>query len=392
MAPRTNYSRVNTGAVGAADAIAAAQKSIPPRGLEMLPTSGAGAALERPRLQDMVKAAMRSSLARLDVTREALRQSGTGSEKAAASPCATCGKSADECKGHEKRAELALKLASALEYIADELSKEGASLVEPGKGPGALQVSEVRASTPLPEHHGQAHHQVPEHPGLQKGLRTEQAPTQLENTLEHPPGPRERMVLRNQGGKTASLAARIRKLASERADLEETESEGMSEAKKGLAKVERAHEREKAASLVDYYARRTKEAEDAINPAHISAGRAVPPETSAAGEKGGQPAGGAPQGPTQLVASNESSAHYTRGQAYANRKTDLRKYLTEPALTSSTDRTLQDVFANTPRAGVKISSAPEILSPRTAAARALLHKLAESVLKAPAAEGARGDA
>jgi len=155
----------------------------------------------------------------------------------------------------------------------------------------------------------------------------------------------------------------------------------MGEAKKGLAKAERAHEKEKSASLVDYFTKKTKEAEDAINPARISAGRAVPPETSASGEKGGKPAGGTPQGPTGLVSSNASSAHYTKGQAYANRKTDLAKYLTEPALTSSTDKTLQDVFTNTARAGVKISSAPEVLSAKTAAARALLHKLAENVLR-----------
>ena len=89
IGPRTNYSRVNTGAVEPPAALASAQKVLSPRGLEMLPDSGGGivhtgSALERPRLQDMVKAAMRSSIARLDVTREALRQAENMGEKAAA--------------------------------------------------------------------------------------------------------------------------------------------------------------------------------------------------------------------------------------------------------------------------------------------------------------------
>ena len=55
---------------------------------------------------------------------------------------------------------------------------------EPGKGPGALQVSEARSGAPIPQHQGEGRHQPPAHASLQKGLKTEHSPTQLENTLE----------------------------------------------------------------------------------------------------------------------------------------------------------------------------------------------------------------
>src|SRR5690606_4355791 len=115
-----------------------------------------------------------------------------------------------------------------------------------------------------------------------------------------------------------------------------------------------------------------KQAEDAINPAQISAGPEVPPDTSAAGEPGGAPAGGLPQGSTSLVESNEAAINYTKGEAKAKSKADLRKVLTEPAMSASTDSTLQKTLDSTDQAGAKISSAI-----KTAAARALLEKLAQ---------------
>lgn len=127
-------------------------------------------------------------------------------------------------------------------------------------------------------------------------------------------------------------------------------------------------------TLVDYFLQSTKVAEDANNPAHISAGPAVPPETSAAGEPGGQPVAGAPQGPTSLVGSNESAQHFKKNQAHSPRKAELRQYFNEPALSSQTDTTLQQAFAHTGEAGTKFASAPSV---KTAAARAILMKLAE---------------
>jgi len=242
-------------------------KSLSPRGLEMLPDTKVArfadraSVAERPRLQDMVKAALQQSLARVDLTREAHRQTDnidgkTAQSAASGAPCATCGKAGcTEHKRHDKEAAYALKLASAIEFIAIELSKEGARLggpalsghePGPGKGPGSLHVTQAESSPSLPEHHGQAHHQVPMHPGTQKGLPTEHGATELENTLAHAPGGSARMLTRNQGTKSASLGSRIRKVAEGRADkLEEEESEGMHEAKRGLERAEHAHANEK---------------------------------------------------------------------------------------------------------------------------------------------------
>jgi hypothetical protein len=134
-------------------------------------------------------------------------------------------------------------------------------------------------------------------------------------------------------------------------------------------------EKEASASdsrLVDYLLSMTKAAEDAINPAKISAGAAVPPETSMAGEAGGAPAGGMPEGPRGLVGSNEAAINYQKREAKAPVKAQLARVLTEPALSAAHDHTLEQAFDNTGKAGVKIAS-----STRALAARAVLEKLAE---------------
>jgi hypothetical protein len=103
-----------------------------------------------------------------------------------------------------------------------------------------------------------------------------------------------------------------------------------------------------------------KVAEDAINPAQISAGTVIPAEP---------PPGAAPQGeqvPSEpadvtsqkrLISSNEAAINYTKGEAKANPKSDVAQVLTEPPLSSATDKVLAQAFDATGRAGVKISSA-----------------------------------
>lgn len=140
--------------------------------------------------------------------------------------------------------------------------------------------------------------------------------------------------------------------------------------------------------LADNFLQTIKQAEDAINPAQISAGAAVPPDTSASGEEGGQPVAGAPQGPSSLIGSNESAINYKRQTAYAPRKAELAQYFNEPALSAATDKTLQQAFDHTGEAGVKISSQQLV---KSAAARAFLAKLAEEEKEAgdnPFANGA----
>lgn len=153
--------------------------------------------------------------------------------------------------------------------------------------------------------------------------------------------------------------------------------------------------KDKQSSVVDYMQQYVKQAEDAINPAQISAGKAVPPETSAAGEAGGEPVGGAPHGPSGLVDTVDKAINYTRGQAYSPRKGELGKYFNEPALSAQHDSVLQDAFVNTGKAGPKIASAEGVKtasvvegSNRASAARALLSKLAAASENSSQAKGA----
>jgi hypothetical protein len=364
----------------------------------------AGSMAARPMLQDLVKQAMVASGDRVRVSEEARIQQ----EKTAEEKCASCGMDKHDGTCKKKTASSSgvklggfdvEKLASALDFCAEVLLKEGASLAGPHNLTEHLQtspsgVSQATASKPLPDHKGQGVHTVPMHPGEQKAMKSEHGGTQMENNQAHPVA--GKMIETNYGKKHANVVSLIRaKIASD--EHEKKETQGLEEAKKGLETAEAAHKSEPEnkgkeagaapVSLVDHMLTRVKQAEDAINPAQISAGAAVPPDTSAAGESGGAPAGGAPQGPTGLVASSEAARDYTKGTAYANRKNDLRQYFQEPALSAEHDNVLQVAFENTGKAGPKIASAPEekvIVTPaaasvKTAAARVLLTKLAASI-------------
>ena len=339
----------------------------------------------RPMLQDLVKAAMANAANNLQISQEA----GLHAEKTAATACPKCHQPMEKCacgtKSAAVEADKVEKLASVLDYLAAELLKEAETSGPPG-------VTHATASTPLPDHKGQGHAIVPMHPGEGKGLPGEHGKTQMENDLHRAPGgPGVQTTAMTAGkGKAASITDMIRKVAADKTEKKETE--GLAKAEKGLEEAEKAHESEpenkgskekieKAKegsvpdALVADFLAHTKQAEDAINPAQIKAGKAVPPETSASGQPGGNPVGGAPQGPTGLVGSNESAQNYTRSQAYAGRKTELKSYFKEPALTTSTDKALQVAFEH--NKGSKLGSA-EGFSVKTAAARALLAKLADA--------------
>jgi hypothetical protein len=276
------------------------------------------------RLQDMLKTAMAQSASKVNVSLEAARQmqdSGDVTEKQA---------SASGAVDHE----YALKLASAIEYIAKE-SSEGKNLQGIGRGPNTLEVSEARGGEHTSDNQGHGHHTVPMSTPLQASGHG--PATQMENDYARAPG--------GPGHQPTAMTAGKGKVASIRA----------------------------AAKL-------HKVAEDAINPAHISAGAAVAPDTSAAGESGGAPVGGAPQGPSSLVGSNESAMNYQKGTAYAPRKAELGKYYNEPALSGATDKTLANAFENTGKAGTKFASVGT--GTKVAAARAVLEKLAEETKEA----------
>lgn len=432
IGPRTNYSRVNTGTPPVPDAGASAQKSMAPRGAEMLPKLGyrldedsmkTSAAARPILLQDMVKAAMAGAASRVDVAAEAaLQQRNLGEEEKTASA------QEPTAENYSIPTEQVEKLASALDYIKAEFEKDAANLagaytltenkVEPGKGPGALTTlqAESSGSPPGPGAQGAGHHQPPKNPGTEKGLPTERGATKMETNLNAAPGGKGEMLEKNNmakllkiakvkeeafadkvvsaprpGAKTMvaptvdrikQLAKSVKKASAEKgADFKEKVLSAPRPGAKTLVaptldKIKNLAKKASAEmSLVDVLLSMKKQAEDAINPAQISAGAAVPPESNASGEPGGQPAGGAPQGPTGLVGSNQAAIDYKKNQAYANRKADLAKYLTEPALSGQTDKTLAEAFSHTGEAGTKFASAQPAI--KTAAARALLLKLAE---------------
>jgi hypothetical protein len=335
-------------------------------------------------LQDLVKAAMVDAARRTSVNNEASLQAEKTAE---AKTCEKCGKEKDACVCAKtgsavKTAALVEKLAGALDHIAAELLKNAEGHLG---GPYSLTehlvtsppgVSQATASTLLPDHKGQATPKavIPMHTGNEKGLPTEHGATKAETNLNHAPGEHEHMIQTNYGKKSASVGEIVHaKLAAAKiANPEKEETKGLEAAKEGLEHAEAAHKSEpenkedKHASLADYMSSRVKAAEDAINPAHISAGAA----------------GGAPKGPTGLVASATSAINTTRGQAYAERKTDMAKYIKEPMMSMEHDSVLRDAFKHTAQAGTKFAEAT--VDPAVAAEAVVKEAAAAPPAPAPA--------
>lgn len=332
LAPKANYSRVNTGAPPTSSDIAATQKSISPDTMGMLPA-------KRASKEEMMSANVTRRMTLNELIKAAAE--GVASNAALMSEVRTkeepVVKQASSDTGYSK--EYVEKLAGAVEYLlniekeaADEVTATGpGDHTGPGEGPGALEVSQAKGGDNAIEagQTGQAtaQHQSPKDPPLQKDpSRSADPGTGLETNDD--------TMLPDYPTKLSGEAPieLIRKVASE------------------------------------------KKAEDAISPAKISAGADVEPDASASGEAGGSPAGGMPEGPRGLVGSNDSAIDYTKGEAKKTVQPGVAAVLAEPAQTSSTDNVLQKALDNTGAAGVKISSAT-----KTAAARALLEKLAAEV-------------
>jgi hypothetical protein len=161
------------------------------------------------------------------------------------------------------------------------------------------------------------------------------------------------------GSKTASSLAKMKKTAA----LLKAAADSRVPAKVALAAI-RAMDSEMA-----------KMAEDALNPAQISAGTipvlqqesGVPSQLMQGSEAGSNtpresaPTTGEASG-RQHVQSVESAINMTKGQAKTqNSRSALSELLTEPAMSASGDSTLQKSLDNTSSAGVKISAARELL-------------------------------
>lgn len=364
LAPRTNYSRVNTGTTPPADLGASVQKSLSPNLQSFLPHKVAhtevhmSAVTPTMTIHEMVKAAQAGVADRFAVTQEAARQS------AAPAPVTKVASATDD----SIPTAYVDKLAEAMEYVVKEAA--------PGEGPNALTVtdSHVGGKNPFtPGSQGQATpaHIIPKTPGLHAPSEVSKGPANALDdnaSMKHPAQP----------VKLSSVTAdELRKAASVKVASKE---EPAKEECKGCGKEKSACTCSKTASavagvdsrLVDYFLSTVKLAEDSINPAKISAGSAVAPETSVSGQPGGAPAGGAPKGNTSLISSNDAAINFTKRDAKSGTSAAMGKLLTEPALSAAHDKTLGMAFANTPKAGVKIASDVT----RTAAARVILEKMA----------------
>jgi hypothetical protein len=319
----------------------------------------------RPTLQQMLKNAMDgASVGSAKIAQEAQRQLDNldGQSDGAAQP---------EQAEEKVSGAYARKLASAVEYCV-ELMKTGADLagpwnvtenkVEPGKGPGALKVMEAPSGPPPSEDVGQAHAQPPQHPGTKRQLASgKDAPTQMDNDVDHRPGSRAEAGWAPMGDHSKlSMAQLIRKTAADKT-VQPTERPAESTATKSASVVQQIRK----------LAGQAKQAEDAINPAKITAGKAQPPDTLEAGDAGpaGKDKGLVPTTP-------EGVADFKRRQAKAPMKQEMHQYVDEPMMSESTDKVLAHAFGHTDQAGAKISSAQEVS--KVASARALMRQLAEN--------------
>lgn len=329
--PRQTYSRVNTGTPPTPDAGASVQKSMGLRGLEFLPKlSEANMSTQvtaKPTINEMLKAAMDGTLSKLDVTAEAARQLGGVVEKTASA-------ASDSIP-----TDVLHKLAAALGYVADQLEKgaaielPGAAHGEPapGTGPGALKVMKAETDGKNPSQPGNSGGHPVVATGTEKGKAT--APDNAMKTNEdmhHGKQPVHPL------GKSAEASTKL--------------------ASSNLAKL---------SELTGI-----KIAEDATNPAHISAGPAVPPEATESGEK--TPAG--PHGSTGLVSSNKSAIDYTKHDAKSEPISEVAHLFTA---TPMKDPVLSQIFDHSGQAGVKTSAALDMT--KVSAARALLSKVAAEV-------------
>lgn len=358
LAPRTNYSRVNNGSPIIPDAGTSAQKGAAPDQQGFLPPKIAYSEVSMPAtqprmtIQQLIKAAAAGAADAAAVTLEAAHQLAAQGDL----PVVHAEKTAS-AELESIPTDYVEKLASAVEYVLGDakIDEEVEKAATIGEGPNTLAVSQAPGgkNTIAPGQQGAAtpSHQVPKStPSVNPGNQPAGPATALETNK--PVAGKQKVS--SVGG---APIADIRKLASKAAPSSEDAAGRLVDS--FLATVKQAGE---------------KVAEDAINPAHISAGSAdsTALQRSAAGEDGGAPAGGKPQGPTGLIASNDAARNYTKNDAKSQVKGQLAKVLTEPALSAAHDNVLQKSLNHTGKAGVKISS-----QLKTAAARAILEKFAE---------------
>jgi hypothetical protein len=210
---------------------------------------------------------------------------------------------------------------------------------------------------PTPNSQGKAVEQIP----MVTSLQPEQAQTgkantgmatndTYQNTLE--PYPTE--PISNEKTTTASKQAAVRK---------------------GLERLSRFGKQASApASSNPFINYLRKMAEDAINPAHVSAPGDTTPPFSESGQAGpAEPSDVNSQ--KNMISSNTAAIDYTKREAKQDPIKDVEQVVSEPAMSAANDKTLNMVLDHVDEAGAKISMVKN--AHQIAAARALLMKLAQ---------------
>lgn len=251
------------------------------------------------------------------------------------------------------------KLASSVDWISKNLDKvdfpalgllekaaeEAGSPVGPGKGPGALEVQKAMGGEQShKKDHSKTHDAAKSTAG--SPLSTGGLPgskTQMENDMHHAPGggsiepsgsyPDKGPIVAGPSVKHASPIAMaiMKKLAGEDVMKASIDGGGTSSPLAGMGQL----------TTTDSSQSSPSQAGDPVS-GHGNQGR-------------------------RLIQSNQAAIDYTKGDAKGPQKTQLKEVLEEPALTSSTDSTLEQNLRNTGKAGVKIAGARDTLEKVAAA-------------------------
>jgi hypothetical protein len=239
----------------------------------------------------MVKAAMAGTIAKSEITREALRQTGEEFSTKIAS--------AQFSDNHVSTQDVH-KLASALGYLAGTFRKEAYDL-GPGAGPGSLEVSAPKASGTSLDAGESGHAIASNQPPMTPALQAEKAQSGKANTgLED-----------NMGKKASANFSRLMRMGDEPVET-------------GLP--------------INFIRKLAAEGPDSS-----ASGEGVPSEP---GDVTSQ---------KNMIASNMAAINYTRREAKAGAKRDVNKYLDQPALTAAGDAVLARSLEHTNSAGAKIA-------------------------------------
>ena len=308
---------------------------------------------------------------------------------------------------------LALKLASAIEYLNENFMKVAVGEITPPTpsgspeakvGPGeGVTATQTNLDAPTPgvqsEAVGQAteKQQAPMKPGTDPASPGQtNTGTAMETTINDPPGGNEswkdKDILKQSAALLEQKLAGVRETASKavaamgRHPLRTAAGAGGAG---WMAGVGSEHQ------LAKHYDTETglplkKKAEAKVDQVDRVLGimkklADVPPEATAS-EEGVPSLPGPAASQRKMIDSNEAARDYTKRDAKAEPKERMGEVLDEPAQKKSTDAVLQNNLSNTSEAGVKISAAQAV------AARALLGKIAEAGCASDASPEAKASA